>query len=298
MNQNDFLGNVRTGTRGEKDNPIALSYFDVHKDSSTSMLAVEIFNQTFNKPTELIIKPEGEDALKIYYELYKGKTLKCIGNGKYGKMLNDKGKRENIVCNDECEYRKNNTCKKRGRLHFRIKGIEDEGIWCYPIGSENGRENIQKYLDYMKKKGIDISNEWFRLFLEGQYKGARKNYIPDIQRLNLNFNKESIQDNKKEVSKPINQVQSSQDEKLNYILYKGARMIQYKNENLPQLLFKTTKGDDVLYLLNKKSNKSILKLDKESVILPTKVNNINGAVLFLEDYKIIRAVPIVTKKAV
>lgn len=298
MNQNDFLGNVRTGTRGEKDNPIALSYFDVHKDSSTSMLAVEIFNQTFNKPTELIIKPEGEDALKIYYELYKGKTLKCIGNGKYGKMLNDKGKRENIVCNGECEYRKNNTCKKRGRLHFRIKGIEDEGIWCYPIGSENGRENIQKYLDYMKKKGIDISNEWFRLFLEGQYKGARKNYIPDIQRLNLNFNKESIQDNKKEVSKPINQVQSSQDEKLNYILYKGARMIQYKNENLPQLLFKTTKGDDVLYLLNKKSNKSILKLDKESVILPTKVNNINGAVLFLEDYKIIRAVPIVTKKAV
>lgn len=298
MNQNDFLGNVRTGTRGEKDNPIALSYFDVHKDSSTSMLAVEIFNQTFNKPTELIIKPEGEDALKIYYELYKGKTLKCIGNGKYGKMLNDKGKRENIVCNGECEYRKNNTCKKRGRLHFRIKGIEDEGIWCYPIGSENGRENIQKYLDYMKKKGIDISNEWFRLFLEGQYKGARKNYIPDIQRLNLNFNKESIQDKKKEVSKPINQVQSSQDEKLNYILYKGARMIQYKNENLPQLLFKTTKGDDVLYLLNKKSNKSILKLDKESVILPTKVNNINGAVLFLEDYKIIRAVPIVTKKAV
>jgi len=296
MNQNDFLGNVRTGTRGEKDNPIALSYFDVHKDRSTSMLAVEIFNQTFNKSTELIIKPEGEDALKIYYELYKGKTLKCIGNDKYGKMLNDKGKRENVVCNSECEHRKNNTCKKRGRLHFRIKGIEDEGIWCYPIGSENGIENIQKYLDYMKKKDIDISNEWFRLFLEGQYNGARKNYIPDIQRLNLKFNNELIQDNKKEESKPTTQVQSSQDEKLNYILYKGARMVKVQNENLPQLLFKTTKGEDVLYLLNQKSNKSILKLDKESVILPTKINNINGAVI-LEDYKIIRAVPIETKKA-
>lgn len=246
MSQNDFLGNVRTGTRGEKDNPIALSYFDVHKDRSTSMLAVEIFNQTFNKPTELIIKPEGEDALKIYYELYKGKTLKCIGNDKQGKMLNDKGKRENIICNSECEYRKNNTCKKRGRLHFRINGIEDEGIWCYPIGSENGIDNIQKYLEYMKKKGINISNEWFRLFLEGQYKGAR--------------------------------------------------MVKVQNENLPQLLFKTTGGKDVLYLLNKNSNRSILKLNKESVILPTKINNINGAV-FLEDYKIIRAVPIEVKKA-
>lgn len=295
MKQNDFLGNVRTGTRGEKDNPIALSYFDVHKDISTSMLAVEIFNQTFNKPTELIIKPEGEDALKIYYELYKGKTLKCIGNDKYGKMLNDKGKRENIICNSECEYRKNNTCKKRGRLQFRIKGIEDEGIWCYPIGSENGIENIQKYLDYMIKKGVNISNEWFRLFIQGQYKGARKNYIPDIQRLNLNFNNEPVE-GKKEESEPTTKVQNIQDEKLNYILYKGARMVNIENEKLPQLLFKTTKGEDVLYLLNQKSNKSILKLDKESVILPTKINNINGAV-FLEDYKIIRAVPIETKKA-
>ena len=73
-------------------------------------------------------------------------------------------------------------------------------------------------------------------------------------------------------------------------------MVKVQNENLPQLLFKTTKGEDVLYLLNQKSNKNILKLDKESVILPTKINNINGAVI-LEDYKIIRAVPIETKKA-
>lgn len=296
MSQNDFLGNVRTGTRGEKDNPIALSYFDVHKDRSTSMLAVEIFNQTFNKPTELIIQPEGEDALKIYYELYKGKTLKCIGNDKHGKMLNDKGKRESIMCNSECEYRKNNTCKKRGRLHFRIKGIEDEGIWCYPIGSENGIDNIKRYLDYMKKRNIDISNEWFRLFIEGQYNGARKNYIPDIQRLNLKSNNGTPQDNNKKETKPIAKVQNSQDEKLNYLLYKGARMVKVQNENLPQLLFKTTKGEDILYLINQKSNKNILKLGKDTVILPTKINNINETAI-LEDYKIIRAVPRETKKA-
>lgn len=295
MSQNDFLGNVRTGTRGEKDNPIALSYFDVHKDRSTSMLAVEIFNQTFNKPTELIIKPEGEDALKIYYELYKGKTLKCIGNNKQGKVLNDKGKREDIVCNKDCEFRKNKTCKRRGRLHFRIKGIEDEGIWCYPIGSENGIDNIEKYLKYMKKRDFNISEEWFRLFLEAQYKGARKNYIPDIQRLNLKSNNEQLIDNNKNESKPKSQVQS-QDEKLNYLLYRGARMVKVQNDNLPQLLFKTTNGQDILYLINKNSKRDILKLDKETVILPTKINNINGAVI-LEDYKIIRAVPIETKKA-
>ena len=46
LNKN-LIGNVRSGTRGEKDNPIKLAYFNVHTDKSTPELAVEIFNEVF-----------------------------------------------------------------------------------------------------------------------------------------------------------------------------------------------------------------------------------------------------------
>ena len=45
----NIIGNVRTGTRGEKDKPVKLAYFDVHLDNSTPSLAVEVFNEVYNK---------------------------------------------------------------------------------------------------------------------------------------------------------------------------------------------------------------------------------------------------------
>ena len=42
---NTVIGNVRSGTRGEKDRPVPLSHFDVHIDKSTSSMAVTIFNE-------------------------------------------------------------------------------------------------------------------------------------------------------------------------------------------------------------------------------------------------------------
>ena len=52
-NSNNVIGNVRSGTRGEKDNPVKLAYFDVHTDNSTSELSVEIFNEKYHQPNKL-----------------------------------------------------------------------------------------------------------------------------------------------------------------------------------------------------------------------------------------------------
>lgn len=185
MRYAEIIGNVRTGTKSEKDNPVQLNYFDVHQDNSTSMVAVEIFNETFNKPTELIIQPYGTEPLQIFYERYGGKRVKCYGNNKEAIQFDDKGNKTKRECNSNCKYRLEKTCKRRARFYFKIKGIEDEGIWCYPMGSEKGISNIEKYLNYMKRKNININEQWFKIFLQTKYGVSGKNYIPDIQRINI-----------------------------------------------------------------------------------------------------------------
>lgn len=209
MRYAEIIGNVRTGTKSEKDNPVQLNYFDVHQDNSTSMVAVEIFNETFNKPTELIIQPYGTDPLQIFYERYGGKRVKCYGNDKEAMQFDDKGNKTKIGCNSNCKYRTEKICKKRARFYFRVKEIKDEGIWCYPLGSERGINNIQRYLNYMTRKNVDISKEWFRIFLETKYGASGKNFIPDIQRIN-SYNSE--RNYKKEECNSKN---------ANYLLYKG-----------------------------------------------------------------------------
>lgn len=211
MKYAEILGNVRTGTKSEKDSPVQLNYFDVHQDNSTSMLAVEIFNEVFNKPTELIIKPYGSKPLQILYERYSGKRVKCYGNDKEAMQVDDKGCRMKIACNSECKYRKEKICKRRARFYFKIKEIEEDGIWCYPMGSERGIKNIEKYLNYMEKRNIDINNQWFRIFLQTKYGVSGKNYVPDIQRVNSEDNIKNTDNNK----------QTNNIEKDNCLLYLG-----------------------------------------------------------------------------
>ncbi len=173
--KSDIIGNVRTGTRGEKDNPIKLAYFDVHTDRSTPELAVEIFNETYNKPTKLEIKFVNQHPLVLGFQKYEGKRLKCYGNGKQARVMDDKGKRQDIECKaDECPYRKNKQCKKVGRLYFIIRKLEDEGIWCYPMGSENGIENIKRRIDRANRLGLDLTNNWYELYLRAEESLFRK----------------------------------------------------------------------------------------------------------------------------
>lgn len=298
MEKTDILGNVRTGTKSEKDHPIPLSYFDVHKDKSTSMLAVEIFNETFSKPKELIIKPAKKEPLQIFYERYGGKRIKCYGNNSEAREIDEKGNKVKIECNENCKYRQDKTCKRRARFYFRIKGIEEEGIWCYPMGSENGIDNVDRYLKYCKRKNMNIEEMWFRLFLEEQPSISGKNYVPDIQKIDTIDKKEPNVENKNEKEEKQEKQSNSNDNKNNFLLYKGGKMADIQGKKIPQLYFKTTKNEDLLLYLDNASNREILKLDKQSVILPLKEVKINNGIVILRDYKIIKAIQKETKKAV
>lgn len=211
MRYAEILGNVRTGTKSEKDSPVQLNYFDVHQDNSTSMLAVEIFNEVFDKPKELTVQPYGSKPLQIFYERYAGKRLKCYGNDTEAMQIDEKGNKIKIICNNNCKFRDGKACKKRARFYFKIKEIEDEGIWCYPLGSERGINNIERYLNYMTRKNIDINNEWFKISLQTKYGVSGKNYIPDIQKINSCSNEKNHE-----------KTESKQNsEKENYLLYQG-----------------------------------------------------------------------------
>lgn len=182
---NKIIGNIRTGARGENDRPIKFGYFDVHLDKTTSSLAVELFNEAYNKPDRLKIKFINQNPMDIHLERYEGRKRRCVGNNKQAIFIDDNSKKQMIECNcKECEYRKKRQCKFVGRLYFIIDKLEDEGIWCYPIGNEKGINKILARIARANRIGLDLTRDWYELFLvaeDSPYKG--KNYIPDIRKV-------------------------------------------------------------------------------------------------------------------
>ena len=182
----NLLGNVRTGTRGENDRPVKLAYFNVHIDKSTPSLAVELFNRAYKNPNKIKIKFVCQKPMVTYYERYEGKRRTCYGNGNKAKVFDEKGKQKIIECNvDECPYRKNRECKKAARLYFYMEKIpQEEGVWCFPIGSEKGISYIEQRIERANRLEKDLTNCWHELYLisEDAPRGG-KNYIPDIREM-------------------------------------------------------------------------------------------------------------------
>ena len=213
-----IIGNVRTGTRGEKDKPIKLPYFDVHLDNSTSSLAVEIFNEVYNHPKCLKIKFVNQNPLVIGFQKYEGKKLVCYGNGNKARRLEEQGKRTNIECNPaNCMYRKKGECKRVGRLYFVIKKLEDEGIWCYPMGSEKGIDNIKMRVDRANRIGKDLTADWYELYLKAENGIMGKNYIPDIRLSEEKKSQQVVDNNVTPAPMSYNKKQINNQKNLNYL---------------------------------------------------------------------------------
>jgi len=291
---NEVIGNVRTGTRGEKDNPVKLAYFDVHTDNSTSELAVEIFNEKYKQPNSLIIKFINQNPMDVGFQRYEGKKLKCYGNSKEAREMDDKGKRQTIVCNpNECPYRQKRKCKMVGRLYFIIKNLEDEGVWCYPMGSEKGIRNIWRRIARANRIGEDLTNDWYELYLRPEDAAIGKNYIPDIKKIeSSNNNKENAgkQENKPNESK----VQKQQNN--NYLKIMKFEKANYENKELPKIICIDTSSKKHELILMPESKQDILKVSAESIILPLSIST-RGNMSILNDYNIVKAVS-ENKKAV
>lgn len=291
---NEIIGNVRTGTRGQKDNPVKLAYFDVHIDNSTSELAVEIFNEKYNQPKSLVIKFDTQNPMDIGFQRYEGKKLKCYGNSKEAKEMKDDGKRQIIECNPKkCPYRQKGKCKMVGRLYFIIKKLEDEGVWCYPMGSEKGIRNIWRRIARCNRIGENITNDWYELYLRSEDGGMGKNYIPDIRKIGQNNNKNT--DNQESQGKETNNTNKSNEPKktkqqsnyyLKIIKFEKAK---YENKEIHKIICIDTNSKTREFFLMPESKQDILKVATGSIILPLKMSA-KGNMLILSDYKIAKAV--------
>lgn len=289
-----IIGNIRTGARGENDRPIKFGYFDVHLDKTTSSLAVELFNQTYKKPQKLKIRFIDQHPIDVYLERYDGRKRRCYGNNKEAKFIDDSGKLQHIKCNaNECEYKKNKKCKFVGRLYFVIDKLEDEGIWCYPIGNQKGIAKITRRIARANRIGEDLTKDWYELFLvpeDSSYKG--KNYVPDIRKAEIKeLPKQSQKEEKKE------NIPENQNNNVNYLMIKELKKEMIDNKNVSKIVFVDTNHKEQELLLMPESKQDILKLKPQSIILPLSISR-TDKISILNDYKIIKVFSEENKKAV
>ena len=56
----------------------------------------------YHQPNKLKIQFASQNPMKLGYQMYEGKKkLKCYGNGKEARELDDKGKRKTIQCSEQ-----------------------------------------------------------------------------------------------------------------------------------------------------------------------------------------------------
>lgn len=308
----EFLGNIRSGKRRENNSPCNIDHFNVHYDSYTSEYSMELFKSVYKDKTDrLLIIPVTN--MIISQEIYK-KDVKCRGiEGKTAIRTNAKGEQVEVNCNPEtCEHALNGKikCKKTGRIYFKLVGIENKGVWCYTTGSKR-MDHIQKYLDFMIEKGIDITKNEFLLTLNettGSLGG--KVYAPDIKIANeinsskTNENqsakkeeKETPKENKQEQSKEQTTVNSNKTKVKNLYKYIEGKMIEYKSQKLPRVVFTDKDGKENVFFMTKTSKSDILNLGLGSEIEILKVSANKANDKFLMDYNVITKIE-KNKKAV
>lgn len=193
--KDNLLGNIRIGTRGNNDRPVKLDYFDVHIDKSTSSMAVELFNEKFNKPKSLIVRFVRDNPMDTYLERYEGRKRMCVGNAKVAISIDENAKKKQIECKyEECEHYKKGKCKLLGRLYFEIKGLEEEGIWCFPVGNQKAiKNNFAKRFARAEKIGEKLTENWYELFLVPEDSIYGRHYVPDIKKIiDVNVNKKAV----------------------------------------------------------------------------------------------------------
>ena len=305
----EFLGNIRSGKRRENNSPCNTSHFNVYHDSCTSEYAIELFESVYSdKPDALVIIPVMN--MVVNYEIYS-KDVKCRGEaGKAAMRITNKGQKVEGRCNpEECEHAINEKCTRTGRLYFRLVGIEDKGVWCYATKSLS-IDHIKKYLDYQIEKGIDITKNEFLLTLNEKQGALGKVYAPDIKIVNKDDNsksneKQSAKKEDKEITKKNKQEQrkmqttdnESQTTVKNLYKYIEGKMVEYKSQKLPRVVFTDKDGKENIFFMTKTSKSDILNLGvgTEIEILKVSANKANDR--FLMDYNVITKIE-KNKKAV
>lgn len=282
------IGNIHSGEKDENDRIHKYDYFNVHVDKSTPELAVEIFNEVYKNPKKLKIRFVSQNPMEVYLERYDGVRRKCFGNGKEATMLDDKGKKQVISCDAKiCQYRQSGKCKYKARLCFLIYGLEQEGLWCYPIGSEKGIRNIVARIVRANRIGEDLTKNWYELYLNSEIAPVKgENYIPDIKKL------EEIEDSSNNQNKDYNKNNEANNDKEKpkyYMMLTDFDTVMIQNKEYPKFKFIDTNKKNLEVILLEKSNQELLDLDRNSIIEPIKMEKKDNNI-FLIDYKVVKAI--------
>ena len=281
---NNILGNIRTGAR-KNDITVKYGYFDVHIDKTTSSLAVELFNEAYNKPTSLKIRFVNQNPMDVHLERYAGKKRKCFGNSKEAIFIDDNGKKKKIPCNGKsCPYFETGECKYIGRLKFLTDKLQDEGVWCYTTGNQKGIKKIATRIARSNRKNEDLTKDWYELFLvaeDSSYKG--KNYVPDIRRLN------PIRENNDESTNGNNKTEENKvrNDTINYLMIIGIEEFMYEDKKVKKIKFKDTSLKEQELIILPESNQEILELKEKSIIQPISISR-KDDIGILNSYKIIK----------
>ncbi len=284
------IGNIKIGQKNEKDMPIKKGCFNVHLDKMTSSLAVELFNEVYDKPKKLKIRFINQNPMDVHFERYEGKKRVCYGNNKEAIFIDEDGKKQKKVCNcKQCKYALEGKCKLIGRLYFILDKLEDEGIWCYPTGNQNGIFKMLKRIIRANRIGEDLTKDWYELFLtieQSSYKGV--NYVPDIRKLG-SVNTPSESSIPKENNNSSQQKPSSNDEQKNknYLMILNFQKMMLDNKEVTKITFKDTDLKEKNLILFPESNQEILSLKQESIILPISISTRQN-ISILNSYKIIK----------
>ena len=145
------LGKIRLGIKvpgSKSDYPKAVDYF---------VLPEEIKAVYGEKPKKLNIAFHSDDIEEVFPQYYKryGKStgLVCKGDGEIANCMNAEIKEfEEIEClGTECDYYKNNQCKRIGNLHFMVLGVNRFGVYQLDTSSINTILNINGGIEYAKR---------------------------------------------------------------------------------------------------------------------------------------------------
>ena len=284
------IGNIKIGKKNEKGNPQKCGYFNVHLDKMTSSLAVELFNEVYDKPDKLKIRFIDQNPMEVHLERYKGNRRVCYGNNREAAFIDDNGKKQRISCNcKKCEFALAKQCKFIGRLYFILDKLEDEGVWCYPTGNQNGISKILKRIARANRIDEDLTKDWYELFLTPEpssYKGI--NYVPDIRKISSVVSKTEESELKEKNNN--NQKKTSQNntqKNKNYLMVMNFQKIILDNKEVTKITFKDTDLKEKNLILFPESNQEILSLKQKSIILPISISTQQN-VSVLNSYEIIK----------
>lgn len=159
------------------------------------------------------------------------------------------------------------------------------------MGSEEGIENVSRRIERANRLGIDLTNDWYELYLRAKDTIKGKNYIPDIKKIestnreNIETHTNNLQNNKNEEN---NKKQTKQQNN-NYLKIIGFQKIKYENKEVPKIICIDTSSKKQELILMPESKQDILKVKAESIILPLSISTRENYAI-LNDYTIVKAI--------